>query len=124
MFYLFYLPLFYYLNLHPICLKYTHLHLLYHFLDSNLLRPQLPLILNILSLVMNLFLLLLLMLFLVFRFCPVSIFILTPANIRSTITVTTKAIKVIPLFCSNFIFKFISSLPPFFKTYITSCNYI
>ena len=111
MFYLSYLPLFYYLIPHPICLKYTHLHLLYHFLDSNLLRPQLPLILNILSLVMNLFLLLLLMLFLVFRFCPVSIFILTPANIRSTITVTTKAIRVIALllFILFFIIFFILS---------------
>ena len=115
MFCLSYLLLFYYSNLHPICLKYTHLHLLYHSLDNNPLMPLLPLILNILNLAMNLFLLLLLMLFLVFRFCPVSIFILTPANIRSTITVTTKAIRVIPLFCSNFIFKFISSLPPFFQ---------
>ena len=111
MFYLFYLPLFYYLNLHPICLKYIHLHLLCHFLDSNPLRPLLPLILNILNPAMNLFPLLLLKPFLVFRFCPVSIFILTPASIKSTITVTTKAIRVIALllFILFFIIFFILS---------------
>ena len=105
MFCLSYLLLFYYSNLHPICLKYTHLHLLYHSLDNNPLMPLLPLILNILNLAMNLFLLLLLMPFLIFRFCPVSIFILTPANIKSTITVTTSAINVIPLLFFNIYFR-------------------